>query len=313
MLYAAEWLQEFGLERREFLHAPKGTKENVLIINTLYSGTEVASSMHDSLSRRSSPMPSFKLTLLTTASLLASASMASANVVHASYSETQHYSAKTDWGTHGGTSSTYLKPTFSPNYAFMFSGYSAPHAGDKLTGVQVTLKSKYSGSITLSNTSAASSETVNASLTNVIKTVVPGTSGNKGALKISSSTVGGLVPKATTSGSGTHITTTPGTLGPLTVSEPASATVTATQTSFSPTSLLSAYTHSWTADVGVLGEITITGGANGKAAYNDTATATVIAKYSYSYTTTPVPEPASLGLLGAGLAGTALVRRRRKR
>ncbi|MFL5251844.1 MAG: choice-of-anchor E domain-containing protein [Rhodopila sp.] len=76
---------------------------------------------------------------------------------------------------------------------------------------------------------------------------------------------------------------------------------------------LTAYKSAFTVTAKDLGGVTVSAdNGNGQSAYTDTGTITVSVTYTYDAPPPPpVPEPATLAILGGGLFGLGLVRRRR--
>jgi hypothetical protein len=223
-------------------------------------------------------MNPYKIALAATTALVASSSLSFATVV----SETETFSALTDWGT------TPSNPAFAPTQTIGFAGFN-PALGT-LNSVTITITDTVNGSVNLRN-GGTSASSVTGSLLNTLKYVYPTISVTSITLA-STSFSANLAPGASS--------------GVQSVSG-------ATTKNHTVTTGLASFETSWAVTAGDLGQLTIgSNNGNGTATYTDTGIVKIVAAYNYTTTPTPSPEPATLTVLGSGLAGLGLLRRRRK-
>jgi hypothetical protein len=223
-------------------------------------------------------MNPYKIALAATTALVASSSLSFATVV----TQTESFSALTDWGT------TPQNPSFTPTQTIGFAGFN-PSLGT-LNSVTITITDTINGSLDLTN-GGTTSTSVTGSLLNTLKYVYPSISVTSITLA-STSFSATLAPKASSG------------------FQPVSGSTTKSHT---VTTGLSSFETSWAVTAGDLGQLTIgSGNSNGTATYTDTGAVKIVASYNYTTTPTPSPEPATLTVLGSGLAGLGLLRRRRK-
>jgi hypothetical protein len=236
-------------------------------------------------------MSPIKFAAFSTAALLATTALASAAVI----TQTASFGpSKTNWGTSGTSGTDYV-----PSQVLNFAGFN-PSLGT-LTGVSIVATESLTGSLDITNNGASSSE-VTSTIENTEEVAgLPGVPD---------------VTKKKYQATGTDSTGYSADLGSgkSSASGPLSAT---TSTTIAVTTDLSAYEAAWSADVGDLGQVlTSAADGDGSATYTDNGEVKLTVTYTYTPSQTspppPVPEPASLALLGSGLMGMGVLRRRRK-
>ncbi len=234
-------------------------------------------------------MHPYKLALAASTALMASMSASLAAVI----AQTVSFSSKTDWGTLPQTTN------FSPTKSLSFSGFN-PSLGT-LTSIKVGIYDSLNGSVNLKN-NGTSATNVSGSLLNTLRYILPAGSTKSLLSQSQQYKNSSLAANAT---SGAHA-------------------VTGKTTAFAFPTNLSSFDKAWDIVVGDLGQVVVgSGNGNGSATYTDTGAVKIVADYSYTPAPPPppsppppppvtTPEPGTLTILGAGLAGLGLLRRRRK-
>jgi PEP-CTERM motif len=230
-------------------------------------------------------MNPYRIALAATTALVASTSLSFAAVI----AQTASYSAPTNWGTTTSNSS------FTPTKTLNFAGFN-PSLGT-LTSVEVTVQESVTGSVNLKNNGVSTTD-VTGNLQNTLKYILP-TLTSKTLIDASNSFTDGSLGAGASSGS--------------------SSVSGSTSTTRTFSSGLGAFETAWSATVGDLGQVLVSSGnGNGSATYIDTGAALITADYTYTPavtiptpTPTPTPEPATMAVLGTGLAGLGLLRRRK--
>jgi hypothetical protein len=225
-------------------------------------------------------MDRYRLALAATTALVASTSLSRANVV----TVTASHADVTNWGTSTQTSG------YTPLFNVVVPGFNTSLG--TLTGVVVTLTSTANGAITLKNNGGTTTN-VSAFLNDIQKDILPG-----GITKTISISTGSVTDASLAGGASFG---------------PDSVTGSSTKSQSYSTGL-SVFDTSWSFLAGDFGSVSITSGnGNGSATYTDTSIVLASVQYTYTpTTTTPTPEPATMTVLGSGLAGLGLLRRRRK-
>lgn len=233
-------------------------------------------------------MNPYKLALAASTALVASSSLSFATVI-ADADSALSYNSTTNWGT--STSNT----SFLPTDTFNFAGFNSSLG--TLTGVVITASESVGGTITATNTGNGNAN-FTAALQNTFKFSIP------------------TVSTVTLSVNSTPVTDTDlatnSSYGPVSVTE--ASPHRSAQTTITLSSNLSAFESAWSVTGGDLGSVTSTQ-YNGNTTFSSVDTGGIILTAQYTYTptvTTPTPEPATMAVLGTGLAGMGLLRRRRK-
>jgi hypothetical protein len=230
-------------------------------------------------------MHPYKLALAATTALVASTSLSFANII----AQTVTMSALTNWGTTTNT------PAFTPTDTLSLAGFN-PSLGT-LNSVVFTLTSTASGTIDLTN-NGATPGTVNGNVVNTLKFILPNQPATVRTLVTDSNSVNRTLLAGASSGNvivnGSAVSTRP-ILGSF-----------------------SAFENPFSVTVGDLGQVTTSSSnGNGSATFTDTGAVTIVADFNFTPAPPPppppgVPEPATLALMGTGVAGLGLLRRRRK-
>ena len=223
-----------------------------------------------------------KISGLAAGALLASVSLAYADTI----TQSQTYTNDTNWGT----------PTLVD---LNFAGFDSSLG--TLTGVTVTGTESINGTIQAQNTSDATSD-ISTYLNNVWDAYLPG-SGLNGITDLVTDGLGSFSNTATDSG------LAPGAWGQSWTLTGSSQYQAVSQQGDDLSRYESAFSVS-ADDWGFIGS-TDDNGDNVYATYTDTGTLEVDVTYTYTAAPPPVPEPATLALLGSGLLGLGVARRRR--
>jgi len=246
-------------------------------------------------------MPIFKLAAFSTTALLTTTALASATVYFGTeVVSASHGPAFTDWGTSSSAS------TYTPNFGLNLPGFNG--ALGTLLGATLTITETTDGSVDVKNAAPAGSPaTEGAQILTTVKAILPGVPT-------------GIHP---TYSKELVVDSTPDfseSLSPGQSSGKHSESGSGSTNFVIGHSALHFYTSAWTATIGDLSQIIVSStNNNGQATFTNLGKITVNASYSYSTTKKPVsspppvPEPGTIGLLGAGVVGLGVMRKRRQR